>query len=82
MPLEERGRAFVATALCMWDYPAKAEILGSIIHAASCELFALERLREVFSSLALQAVSASLPDDEVGRRADLVATQLVGPAMT
>ncbi|MFI8461999.1 TetR family transcriptional regulator [Kitasatospora sp. NPDC085464] len=81
-PLEERGRAFVEAALCMWDDPANAEILGSIILAASHEPFAMERLREVFSALALQAVSASLPDAEAGMRADLVATQLVGLAMT
>ncbi|MEU6371007.1 hypothetical protein ABZ876_36255 [Streptomyces sp. NPDC046931] len=41
-----------------------------------------ERLRAVFSALVLQVVSASLPDDEAGLRSDLVATQIVGLAMT
>ncbi|UGT67868.1 TetR family transcriptional regulator [Nocardia gipuzkoensis] len=81
-PLEERGRAFVEATLRMWDDPATSEILRSIILAASHEPFAMERLRAVFSTLALQGVSASLPDDEAGLRADLVATQIVGLAMT
>ncbi|MEU6070107.1 TetR family transcriptional regulator [Streptomyces sp. NPDC047082] len=82
VPLEERGRAFVEAALSMWDDPATSEILRSIILAASHEPFAMERLRAVFSALVLQVVSASLPDDEAGLRSDLVATQIVGLAMT
>ncbi|MFI1164464.1 TetR family transcriptional regulator [Streptomyces sp. NPDC020801] len=82
VPLEERGRAFVQAALSMWDDPATSEILRSIILAASHEPFAMERLRAVFSALVLQVVSASLPGDEAGLRADLVATQIVGLAMT
>ncbi|MEU9079775.1 TetR family transcriptional regulator [Kitasatospora sp. NPDC048538] len=81
-PLGERGQAFVEAALCMWGDQANAEILSSIILAASHEPFAMERLREVFSDLALQAVSASLPDGAARLRADLVSTQLVGLAMT
>lgn len=81
-PLEDRGRAFVEAALRMWDDPATSEILRSIILAASHEPFAMERLRTVFSTLVLQVVSASLPDEEAGLRADLVTTQIVGLAMT
>jgi AcrR family transcriptional regulator len=80
--LEERGRAFVEATLRMWDDPATSEILRSIILAASHEPFAMERLRAVFSALALQVVSASLPDGDAELRADLVATQIVGLAMT
>ncbi|WP_433201659.1 TetR family transcriptional regulator [Nocardia sp. CA-107356] len=82
VPLEQRGRAFVEAALRMWDDPATSEILRSIVLAASHEPFAMERLRAVFSTVVLQVVSASLPDDEAGLRADLVATQIVGLAMT
>ncbi|MGV9614072.1 TetR/AcrR family transcriptional regulator [Nocardia xishanensis] len=81
-PLEERGRAFVEAALRMWDDPATAEVLRSIVLAASHEPFAMERLRAVFSALVLQVVSASLPSDEAELRADLVSTQIVGLAMT
>ncbi|MEU1997273.1 TetR family transcriptional regulator [Nocardia gamkensis] len=82
VPLEQRGRAFVAAALRMWDDPGTAEVLRSIILAASHEPFAMERLRSVFSALVSQVVSASLPDDEAAVRADLVSTQIVGLAMT
>ncbi|MBF6074505.1 TetR/AcrR family transcriptional regulator [Nocardia beijingensis] len=82
VPLEERGRAFVEAALRMWDDPATSEVLRSIILAASHEPFAMERLRSVFSALVLQVVSASLPHDEAELRSDLVATQIVGLAMT
>ncbi|WP_431971472.1 TetR family transcriptional regulator [Nocardia sp. bgisy134] len=82
VPLDERGRAFVEAALRMWDDPATAEVLRSIILAASHEPFAMERLRSVFSALVLQVVSASLSHDEAELRADLVSTQIVGLAMT
>ncbi|WP_280261182.1 TetR family transcriptional regulator [Nocardia abscessus] len=82
VPLEQRGRAFVEAALRMWDDPATAEVLRSIILAASHEPFAMERLRSVFSALVLQIVSASLPHDEAEIRANLVSTQIVGLAMT
>lgn len=65
----------------MWDDPATSEVLRSIILAASHEPFAMQRLRAVFSTLVLQVVSASLPDDEAALRADLVSTQIVGLAM-
>ncbi|TQK50641.1 TetR family transcriptional regulator [Streptomyces sp. SLBN-118] len=81
-PLEERGRAFVEAMLSMWDDPATSEILRSIILVASHEPFAMERLRAVFSALVLPTVSASLPDHEAGLRSDLIATQIVGLAMT
>ncbi|WP_433562460.1 TetR family transcriptional regulator [Nocardia sp. CA-151230] len=81
-PLEERGRAFVEAALRMWEDPATAEVLRSIILAASHEPFAMERLRSVFSALVVQVVSASLPHDEAEVRASLVSTQIVGLAMT
>jgi AcrR family transcriptional regulator len=80
-PLDKRGQAFVEAALRMWDDPATSEILRSIILAASHEPFAMQRLRAVFSTLVLQVVSASLPDDEAELRADLVSTQIVGLAM-
>ncbi|MFE3027391.1 TetR/AcrR family transcriptional regulator [Nocardia tengchongensis] len=82
VPLEERGRAFLEAALRMWEDPATAEVLRSIILAASHEPVAMERLRSVFSALVLQVVSASLPHDEAELRADLVSTQIVGLAMT
>ncbi|MGY1869964.1 TetR/AcrR family transcriptional regulator [Nocardia gipuzkoensis] len=74
--------SFVEAALRMWDDPATAEVLRSIILAASHEPFAMERLRSVFSALVLQIVSASLPHDEAEVRANLVSTQIVGLAMT
>ncbi|MET9959846.1 TetR family transcriptional regulator [Streptomyces sp. NPDC006326] len=82
VPLEERGRAFVEAALRMWDDPATSEVLRSIILAASHEPFAMEQLRVVFSTLVLQVVSAGLADEEARLRAELVATQIVGLAMT
>ncbi|TQM32972.1 TetR/AcrR family transcriptional regulator [Nocardia bhagyanarayanae] len=82
VPLEERGRAFVEAALRLWDDPATAEVLRSIILAASHEPLAMERLRSVFSALVLQIVSASLDRDEAAVRANLVSTQIVGLAMT
>ncbi|MFJ3791269.1 TetR family transcriptional regulator [Kitasatospora sp. NPDC090091] len=80
-PLEQRGRAFVQANLRLWEDPASAEILRSIVLTAAQEPAALQRLRQLFSELVLAVVSHSLPDAERTLRASLIATQMVGMVM-
>ncbi|MCX4586232.1 hypothetical protein OOK40_24990 [Streptomyces sp. NBC_01481] len=65
----------------MWEDPASAEILRSIILTAAQEPAAMHRLRQLFSELVLAVVSHSLPDAERTLRASLIATQIVGMVM-
>ncbi|MCX4744770.1 TetR family transcriptional regulator [Kitasatospora sp. NBC_01287] len=80
-PLHQRGRAFVQATLRLWEDPAPAEILRSIILTAAQEPAAMQRLRQLFSELVLAVVSHGLPDTERTLRASLIATQIVGMVM-
>ncbi|KJY25739.1 hypothetical protein VR46_40940 [Streptomyces sp. NRRL S-444] len=80
-PLERRGHALVQAALNLWEDPASAEILRSIILTAAQEPAALHRLRQLFSERVLAVVSHSLPDTERNLRASLISTQIVGMVM-
>lgn len=81
-PLAHRGEAMVRVLLTAWDDPAMAEVLRSIILTAAHEPIALERLGRIFRESMIGAVARSLDDDERELRAGLVASQLVGLAMT
>jgi AcrR family transcriptional regulator len=81
-PGKRRGRAFVDTMLGLWEDPATGEILHSIFLTAAHEPLAMERLRETFSASVLAVVSESLEGPERYLRASLVASQIIGVAMT
>ncbi|MFJ1709138.1 TetR family transcriptional regulator [Kitasatospora sp. NPDC088346] len=80
-PLERRGRAFIQATMQLWEDPASAEILRSIVLTAAQESAAMQRLRQLFSELVLAVVSHSLSDAERSLRASLIATQIVGMVM-
>ncbi|MFF3244292.1 TetR family transcriptional regulator [Streptomyces sp. NPDC002870] len=80
-PIHQRGRAFVQATLRLWEDPATAEILRSIILTAAQEPAAMHRLRQLFSELVLAVVSHGLPDTERTLRASLISTQIVGMVM-
>lgn len=81
-PLPERGAALVVAMVGMWDDPDLAEILRSMILTADHIPVAMDRLRTLFASSILLSVSDQLDDPERFLRASLVASQMVGLAMT
>lgn len=81
-PMQLRGRSLVEATLSIWEQPEAAETLRSIILTAAHEPIAMQHLREVFAVHILKAVEEHLPDDEKRLRVGLVASQLVGLAMT
>lgn len=81
-PLHDRGAALVRNQLRAWEDPDTAAVLRSIILIAAHEPRALDRLQMVFRGGMIGAVAASLTDEERLIRAGLVASQLVGLAMT
>jgi AcrR family transcriptional regulator len=81
-PMQHRGRSLVEAMLTSWEQPEIAETLRSIILTAAHEPIAMQRLREVFAVHILKVVEENLPEDEKHLRVGLIASQLVGLAMT
>ena len=59
-----------------------AEVLRSILLTAAHEPIALERLRQIIHGSLINAVAENLGDDERVLRGGLIATQMLGLAMT
>jgi AcrR family transcriptional regulator len=77
-----RGEALVRSLLGTWRDPQSAVVLRSIILIAAQHPLALERLRLIVSGSLIGAVATNLDDQERMLRGGLVATQLLGLAMT
>ncbi len=80
--LPTRGRSLVRFLLTSWERPASAEVLRSILLTAAHEPIALERLRQIIHGSLVNAVAANLDDDERVLRGGLIATQMLGLALT
>jgi AcrR family transcriptional regulator len=80
--LDARGEALVQSLLLNWEDPASASILRSIILIAAQHPVALERLRLIVTGSLVGAVATKLADEERTLRGGLVATQMLGLAMT
>lgn len=81
-PLPQRGAALVRVLLTAWNDPLMAGVLRSIILTAAHEPVARHRLGQIFRDSMIGAVARELDDDERELRAGLVASQLVGLALT
>jgi AcrR family transcriptional regulator len=77
-----RGEALVRSLLGNSRDPQSAVVLRSIILIAAQHPLALERLRLIVSGSLIGAVATNLDDQERMLRGGLVATQLLGLAMT
>jgi AcrR family transcriptional regulator len=80
--LASRGEALVRSLLRAWEDPRSAVVLRSIILIAAQQPLALERLRSIVSSSLIGAVATNLDSEERLLRGGLVATQMLGLAMT
>jgi len=80
--LPTRGRSLVRFLLSSWERPDSAEVLRSILLTAAHEPVALERLRQIIHGSLINAVAANLGDNERVLRGGLIATQMLGLAMT
>lgn len=80
--LATRGRSLVRFLLSSWEQPASAEVLSAILLTAAHEPIALERLRQIIRGSLVNAVATNLSDDERVLRGGLIATQMLGLAMT
>jgi AcrR family transcriptional regulator len=81
-PVDQRGHALVAAHLAAWEDEPTADILRAAILAAANEPTAMDRVRTVYTARFLDVVVIGLPEDERRIRAALVASQLLGLAMS
>lgn len=81
-PLARRGAALVRAMVDAWEDAEESVFLRSIILTAAHEPVAMDRLRETFGLLIIGAVSEALEEDERLLRTALVASQVVGVALT
>jgi AcrR family transcriptional regulator len=81
-PLDQRGAAMTQAMVSMWERPDSAEILRSILRLAAVDQEALNLVRDIFEKRILLAVSDQLDSEEAHLRAGLVASQMLGLAMT
>jgi AcrR family transcriptional regulator len=81
-PIDQRGYVLVATHLAAWEDHTTADILRSIILAAANEPTAMERVRLIYANRFLDLVASGLPEQERHLRAGLVASQMLGLAMS
>jgi AcrR family transcriptional regulator len=81
-PARRRGRALIDAMLKQGEDPAFAEVFRAMILAAAHEPLAMERLRQLFAETILAAMTRNFDAEERQLRASLVASQLIGVAMT
>ena len=73
------GEALVGHFLDMWEGPSGMPVL---LRSAASNESAADRLQQIFVRQVLPAVASAGPPETAGRRAGLVASQLIGLAMT
>ena len=82
VPAEELGPRLTRHFLERWEGGLSDDVLLILLRSAVTHEPVAERLRTVFADQVVRALSALLPEAEARRRAGLVASQLLGLALT
>ena len=82
VPPERLGEHLVRGVVNAWDDPALNPALTGMFRTAVTHDLAMSYLRQTLQRTVVAAVSALVSDDSAQRRAQLVATQMVGLAAT
>ena len=82
VPAEELGSRLTRHFLERWEGDLSDDVLLILLRSAVTSEQVAERLRAVFADQVVGALSALLPEAEAERRAALVASQLLGLALT
>ena len=82
VPPERRGEALVRGVVTAWDSPAVNPVLSSLFRTAVSHDMAATFLRETLQRTVIAAVSGFLDDEAAHRRAELVAAQMAGLALS
>jgi AcrR family transcriptional regulator len=81
VPDEEVGEHLVRLVVTLWDRPAVAQRMRSLLRVAMSHDHAMVVLREMIRRTVLVAVARLVEDDSSTVRTELVATQMLGVAM-
>jgi len=82
VPAEELGGRLTRHFLERWEGDLSDDVLLILLRSAVTSEQVAERLRGVFADQVVRALAALLPEAEAERRAALVASQLLGLALT
>lgn len=81
VPDDEVGEHLVRLVVTLWDRPAVAQRMRSLLRVAMSHDHAMVVLREMIRRTVLVAVARLVEDDSSTVRTELVATQMLGVAM-
>lgn len=76
-----RGEALIRHFLALWEDAGSGKSMAIMLRSAASNDFAAKKVREVFAAQVGQAISAVGRRATAGRRAGLVASQLLGLAL-
>lgn len=90
VPVDRRGEVLARHFLTLWEGPETGEVLVVLLRSATTNDDAAARLREVFAGQVVALVAgldqvdrgAGPPRPDIARRAGLIATQILGTALT
>jgi AcrR family transcriptional regulator len=81
-PLEELGRALVANLLRIWSDRASRPTMEAILLTAAHEETTRERLKVIVETSLMGPATAAFPEAERATKASLIASQMLGLAMS
>ncbi|MBA2574212.1 MAG: TetR family transcriptional regulator [Actinomycetota bacterium] len=77
-----RGRALIEHFIARWEGELSDDVLTLLLRSAATNEQAAERLRDVFCEQVVGTLREVVPPEELNRRAGLIASQLLGLALT
>jgi AcrR family transcriptional regulator len=75
------GETLARRFIDLWEGPGSGTEMAILLRSAASNDFAAKKVREVFAAQVGKAIAAIGPQDTAGRRAGLVASQLLGLAL-
>ncbi len=82
VPRSRRGQVLTEHFMARWEGELNDDILTLLLRSAVTNEQAAERLREVFREQVVGTLREVVPADELSRRAALIASQMLGLALT
>jgi AcrR family transcriptional regulator len=82
VPADRVGQELVRRVVQVWDSPEMTPLLLSLLRTAVSHDLAMTYLRDMLQRTVIAAVSCLVGEDDAQRRAELVAAQMWGVAVT
>jgi AcrR family transcriptional regulator len=82
IPIERLGETLMRHALTVWEQPPASEILLTLMRSSITDDRAIAKFQEIFARQVMPAVLSVGDPEDAPRRAGLLATQVLGVALT